>query len=409
MNARRDRVSISRFDAIPVESLHDLGQLKWALAGPDRLGACVAEMDFGTAPAVTAVLRSAVDRSMLGYLPPALTADLSKACASWQYDNYGWDVAPDDVRALPDVIRALHVAIDRFSRPGSPVIVPVPAYMPFLVVPGLLGRRVIQVELVPSRGRYVYDLDALGDAYLAGGHLLVLCNPHNPVGRVLEFDELVAISEVVDRHGGRVFSDEVHAPLVYPGHRHVPYASTSEVAAGHTITATSASKAWNLAGLKCAQVLLSNDADRQRFEQLGRLHTDGTSTLGVLAATAAYREGRPWLDAVLNHLQRNRLLLADLLDERLPAVGYTPPEGTYLGWLDFRTLELPDPDLAGFFGDLAGVTTTDGGSTGPPGRGFIRLNFATTRTILTQMVTQLADAVDSVASLASLLDGTRTA
>ncbi|MCE0445662.1 aminotransferase class I/II-fold pyridoxal phosphate-dependent enzyme [Streptomyces tricolor] len=193
---------------------------------------------------------------------PGLAGGLGEACADWQRRAYGWDVAPADTTAaarrrprLPRGRRALLPA-------RLPVIVPVPTFTPFLTVPGLLGRRVIEVGLVRSGSRYVYDLDALDRAYRQGGHLLVLCNPHNPLGRVLDAGELTAISEVVDRHGGRVFSDEVHAPLVYTGHRHVPYASTSSAAAHHTLTAVSASKAWNIAGLKCAQMVLTNDADR---------------------------------------------------------------------------------------------------------------------------------------------------
>jgi len=374
-------------DVVTVDSLRERGGLKWATAGPGRLAACVAEMDFGTAPEVADALHDAVDRGQVGYLTPQLTAQLAEACAVWQHDRYGWDLSPADVRPLPDVIRALHVAIDCFSRPGSAVIVPVPAYPPFLAVPRLLGRRVIQVEMVESGGRYGYDLDALDRAFAAGGNLLVLCNPNNPLGAVMTPGELLAVAEVVERHRGRVFSDEVHAPLVYRGHRHVPYASSCDAAAGHTVTATSTSKAWNVAGLKCAQLLTSNDADRKRWGELGRLHTDGTATLGVLAATAAYRAGGPWLDTVLGRLDHNRHLLAELLGVHLPMARYTPPEGTYLGWLDLRDYP-PAADLA----DRARVSVMDGAEFGPSGTGFLRLNFATPPAILAEIVRRLADA-----------------
>jgi cystathionine beta-lyase len=375
---------------ITEDVLRERGGLKWATAGPGRLAACVAEMDFGTAPEVAEALHDAVARGRFGYLTPHLTARLAEACAAWQHDRYGWDLSPDDVRPLPDVIRALHVAVDCFSEPESAVIVPVPAYTPFLVVPRLLGRRVIQVGMTESGGRYGYDLDALDRAFAAGGNLLVLCNPGNPVGNVLTRDELLGVAEVVERHRGRVFSDEIHAPLVYDGHRHTPYATVCDAAAEHAVTATSTSKAWNLAGLKCAQLLTSNDADRKRWGELGRLHTDGTSTLGVLAATAAYRSGKPWLDTVLARLDRNRHLLAGLLGSHLPLVRYTPPEGTYLGWLDFREYG-PVPELA----ERARVTVMDGADFGPAGAGFLRLNFATTPAILTGIVRRLAEAAEA--------------
>jgi cystathionine beta-lyase len=243
-----------------------------------------------------------------------------------------------------------------------------------------------------SNGRYHYDLDALDHAFSAGGHMLLLCNPHNPLGRVLEADELATISRVVAYHGGRVFADEIHAPLVYGSHRHVPYASVSEAAAEQAITASSASKAWNLAGLKCAQVLLSNDADRERWGRLGRLATDGTSTLGAVAAVAAFQHGRPWLDAVFAYLDRNRILLGQLLSEHLPAARYTPPEGTFLAWLDLRELR-GSARPADLIAEAAGVTVVDGADCGIPGRGFVRLNFATTDELLCRMVRRLAHAL----------------
>jgi cystathionine beta-lyase len=259
-------------------------------------------------------------------------------------------------------------------------------------VPPALGREVLQVPMADAGGRPAYDLDALDAAFAAGGRLLVLCNPHNPVGRVLERAELLAIAEVVERHGGRVFADEIHAPLVFPGARHVPYASLSDVTAGHTITATSASKAWNLPGLKCAQVILSNDADRETWQRVGQLAEHGAANLGVVAATAAYAEGGPWLAEVLAYLDANRALLASLVGELLPGVRHRPPEGTYLGWLDFRDLDLP-ADPAPYLLENAGVALVDGALCGAAGRGFARLNFATPRPILTEVVRRIAAAL----------------
>jgi cystathionine beta-lyase len=382
------------FAAITPDSLRGAGHLKWTISGLDNLGACAAESDYGLAPAISTALTAAIARGAVGYLPPALESGLREACAAWQQSRYGWHVAPADVQLLPDVIRAYHVAIQHFSRPDSPVIVPVPAFMPFLTIPGLLGRDVLTVHMVRDGGRYTYDLAELDRAFAAGGHLLLLCNPHNPTGRVMQATELLAISDVVERHGGRVFADEVHAPLVYAGHQHHPYAALSKSTASHTLTATSASKAWNLAGLKCAQMILSNDADRDHWQRLGRLATDGTSILGVIAGTAAFRHGRPWLDAVLTYLDGNRHLLAALLAEHLPTADYTPPEGTFLAWVDLRATGLPRAlDLEQFFTAQAGVTTVNGAQCGTPGQGFVRLNIATTREILLQMVPRIAHAV----------------
>lgn len=222
----------------------------------------------------------------------------------------------------------------------------------------------------------------------------MLCNPHNPVGRVLERSELAAISEVVERHGGRVFADEIHAPLVYDGHEHVPYASVSEITAGHTITAMSASKAFNLPGLKCAQTVLSNDADRATWRRAGVLAEDQASTLRALAATAAYADGGAWLDDVVGYLDGNRRALAELVAEHLPGVGYTMPEGTYLAWLDFRTVGVEDP--ARLFRTRAHVAATSGALCGDAGRGFLRFNIATGRPILVEALTRMGGATRSV-------------
>ena len=376
-----------------IEQLRAVGSVKWS-QHPGAIGAFVAEMDFGTAPPVAAAMREVVDRGLLGYLPDDLDARLSQAFARFAHDRYGWDVAPERVRPLGDVVAGLTAAIEHFSAPGSAVILPTPAYMPFLYVPQMLGRRVLQVPMAYDAGRAVYDLEAIDAAFAAGGNLLVVCNPHNPVGRVLETAEMQALAEVVERNGGRVFSDEIHAPLVFPGHRHVPYATVSPAAAGHSVTATSASKAWNLPGTKCAQLVLSNDADAQRWAEVGMLSEHGASNFGVAANIAAYEQGGPWLEDVLAYLDGNRSLLADLLAEHLPDVGYTPPEGTYLAWLDCRTLGLGDHP-ADFFREQAGVALTDGPSCGEVGAGFVRHNLATPRAVLEQSVRQMAQALHS--------------
>jgi cystathionine beta-lyase len=381
---------VAGFDDVTIDELRAGGSLKWSLY-PEAIGSFVAEMDFGTAPAVTKALHAAVDAAAFGYLPPALLQGMSEAYAAWSADRYGWAVPPERVRPLADVLAGLAAAIEHFSRPGSPVILPTPAYMPFLVVPPALGREVLEVPMARDGDRYVYDLDALDAAFRAGGHLLVLCNPHNPIGRVLEPAEMTAVAEVVERHGGRVFSDEIHAPLVYEGHRHVPYAALGEVPAGHAVTATSASKAWNLPGLKCAQLVLSNDADADLWARAGLHAEHGASTLGVVANTAAYTGGAGWLDDVLAYLDGNRLLLAELVAEHLPGVRYTPPEGTYLAWLDFRKLGLPEPGA--FFLEHAGVALTDGSLCGAAGEQFARLTIATPRPVLVRTVEQMGAAL----------------
>jgi cystathionine beta-lyase len=205
---------------------------------------------------------------------------------------------------------------------------------------------------------------------------------------------MTQLTGVVDRHGGRVFADEIHGPLVYPGTRHIPYASTSDAAAAHTLTATSASKGWNLPGLKCAQVILTNEPDRQRWEQMGFFAAHGASNPGVTANIAAYRHGEEWLDEILGYLDESRHLLAGLLGRHLPDVRYRPPDGTYLAWLDCTAMDLPGSP-GELVTDRAHVTVVDGPAFGAGGAGSFRFNFGTPQPVLAEMIGHLAAVLNS--------------
>ena len=390
-------------DATTADALRARGSAKWTAPGPGGFGAAVAEMDFGAAPAIIDGLTALSADANFGYLPRHMADELAAATAEFELRRFGWPVDPALVHPVPDVIRALEIAITHFSRPGSPVILPTPAYMPFLKVPGALGRELIQVRMHDEAGFFTLDIDAIADAFRAGGHLLIFCSPCNPLGRVYAAAELAALTEVVDRHGGRVFADEVHSPLVYPGSTHLPYAATSDTAAAHTITATSASKAWNLPGLKCAEVILSNEADRQRWDEMDFILTRGASNPGVVANIAAFRHGEAWLAEVLGYLDDSRRLLADLLARHLPQVRYRPPEGTYLAWLDCTAMDLAESESPGaLVTERANVTVVDGPAFGDGGAGSFRLNFATPQPVLAEMVERAA------AALTGALAGART-
>ncbi|MBO1750876.1 aminotransferase class I/II-fold pyridoxal phosphate-dependent enzyme [Actinotalea sp. BY-33] len=385
--------SSDAYEAPGAAELRRRGSLKWT-ALPAEIAAWVAESDLGTAPAVTAALHEAVRTEQLGYLPPALRRRLGEACAAWHHDRYGWEVAPGRIHPVADVLEALRVTVEHHSPTGSAVILPTPAYMPFVTAPEAWGRQVLQVPMTSAEGRPTLDLEALDDAFRQGGGLLVLVNPHNPTGRVLTVEEMRGITTVVERHGGRVFADEIHAPIVHPGHRHVPYASTSSAAAGHTVTATSASKAWNVPGLKCAQVILSNEADARVWDTHDKLSTHGASTLGVVANTAAYRDGGTWLGELLHRLDDHRAVLLETLRREAPQVAYRPPEGTYLAWLDLRealgpAATAPGAGLARGVLRATGVAVTDGADCGTVGRGFVRLNLAMPRPMVVEAAARL--------------------
>lgn len=379
------------FDGVTADQLREGGSMKWSRF-PDAIGAFVAEMDFGIAPPISSALHAAVDRAVTGYLPSRLVADLAGATRAWYQDSYGWAVPASQIHPVPDVISVLELTIEQYTPTGSKVIVPTPAYMPFLSVPPSLGREVVQVPSIPVAGRWQMDLAGIADAFDDGGHLLLLCNPHNPLGTVFVREELLAVCDLVTERGGRVFADEVHAPIVYGGAVHIPYASVSLAAAAHTITAASASKAWNLAGLKCAQAILSNPDDELRWQQLGHRAGRGAANFGVIANTVAYTSGRPWLAGVVQYLDGNRRLLGELVDERLPGVRYTAPEGSYIAWLDFRDYGIAG-DLGEFFRARANVALTDGAACGETGAGFARFVFALPRPLLREAVERLREAL----------------
>lgn len=379
------------FASFTPEYLTRAERLKWQVP-PGGIGAWVAEMDFGVSPAITEALERLVHAGSLAYPTPSMGAELQEATASWCADRYGWTVPERDIHVVSDVIGSLLLTLRHTLPAGTPVVVPTPAYMPFLNVTTTFGYPAVLVPgIFADDGAYSLDLDAISDALGAGARMVVLTNPHNPVGRVYSREELLALSEVVEAHGARVFSDEIHAPLVLAENlRHVPYASISEAAAQHSITATAASKGWNIPGLKSAQLIVTADADRAALTPvINGYYGHSASTLGYVASTAAYRDSREWIDEVVAYLRGNALLLGDLLAEHLPAVRYAVPEGTYLAWLDMQELGIEKP--GDFFAETAGVRCNDGATCGSPGD--LRFNFAMTRDTLREAIERMGAAL----------------
>jgi cystathionine beta-lyase len=376
-------VPAADFDAVDVARLRRRRTVKWSLYGPDVLAAWVAEMDFDVAPVVRTAILDAVNREDFGYVA-ADVSNLTTACAGFLAASYGWTVAPARVFPVADVLSGIGAALDALVEPGVPVVVPTPAYPPFFEVIELTGRPPVPAPMVVDGDRDVLDLGAIDDALAAGARAVLLCSPHNPTGRVFTRAELTALAEIIDHHGARVVADEVHAPLVYPGSEHVPYATVSDATAAHAITVTSASKAFNLAGLKCAQVIASNHDDADRWRKLGVFEVAGPTPVGIAASAAAYEAGRPWLEDLVAYLDGNRHALLAQLAEELPGVGCRVPEATFLAWLDCSALGWPDP--ARCFLDDGRVAVSDGPPFGPGCEQQVRLNFATSRDLLERIV-----------------------
>ncbi len=382
-------MSAPKFDLLDVATLAGRRSYKWRAFAPDVLPAFVAEMDFPLADCVIHALHEAVDAGDCGYAWPYQLAD---AFASFARQRHGWEVDAGRVFLVADVMAGVDEMLTLATRPGDGVVINTPVYPPFFHHIGALGRRVLEVPLVKAAGRWELDLGALEAAFAAGARAYLLCNPHNPTGRVLTRTELENIAELANRHDVLVLADENHAPLTLPGAVHTPYVALGDEAARHAVTLTSASKAFNLAGLKCAVVVAGSEEMRRGLAALPEAATFRAGLLGVVASIAAWHYGGPWLDELLAYLDANRSHLAALLALHLPKVDYDPPEGGYLAWLDCRALNLGEDPAAAFLA-RGRVALTSGPTFGPPGAGFARLTMGTSTAILDQIVKRMASAV----------------
>lgn len=391
--ADRDNEAVD-LDALTPSQLRARRTMKWTLCPDDALPLWVAEMDYPTAEPIMSALRAAVEAQSFGYPISAGESGLAAATADWSAGRYGWAIDPADVHVVADVMHGVRLALTHLTAPGDPVILTTPVYMPFFDIVELSGRPQVHVPMATdANGRAGFDLDAIDAAFRAGARTLLLCSPYNPLGRAFTTPELLALAEVVDRYGGRVVADEIHAPLVHGDRTHTPYAALSETTASHTITVASASKAWNLPGLKCAQVITSNAADRAAWHAIPIWDQVGVSTVGMAAAVAAYRDGGPWLSHVLAHLAGNQALLADAVAQ-WPGVRLGGLEATYLAWLDLTALALEEEPATWLLREAKVMLNPGVPFRAEPLR-FVRLNYATTRPILGDALSRLDEVIGS--------------
>lgn len=374
------------------EELRARGGLKWTLPPADVLPAWVAESDVAPAPAITEQLHALVDRGDFGYPPVDADSGVPEAFSQFARTRWGWRVDPSRVVLTADVMAGVLLALTTLCE-KAPVVVPTPAYPPFLDAVPLAGLHLVTVPLDPDAPAEL-DLERIGAALAAGARTVLLCNPHNPWGRAFRREELEGLRDLVTRYGARVVSDEIHAPLVLAGASHVPYASL-EGTADHVTTVLSASKAWNLPGLKCAQIVTGNDADLAALRALPIVANHGLATPGIAGTLAAYGDGQAWLDAWVDRLGENRDLFTRLVAERLPGVRMRPLEATYLAWLDVRGIgfgadDRSDPATVAL--ERGRVMVNDGRTFGPSGEGHVRVNLATSPERIERVVDALARA-----------------
>lgn len=377
-----------KVEALPLEQLRERTSEKWREYPADVLPLFVAETDFPLAPAITEALERAVRIGDTGYV--ASRTPLAEAFAGFAERRYGWSPDPARMRSTADVSMGIVEILRRVTRPGDRVIVTTPVYPPFFDLVEEAGAVVERVPLRDTGSEWELDLDGIRAAFETGARALLLCNPHNPTGTVHSAASLESLAEIALAHGATVVSDEIHAPLVQPGTVFTPFLNVSDAARAIGYAVVSASKAFNLAGLKCALMVTASDETARLVRGLPAEVEWRTGQFGMLAATAAFSEqSDAWLDGLLATLDDNRRLLGDLLAAHLPAARYRTPDAGYLAWIDLTDLGWGTNPSKRILRE-AKVALHFGPAFGAEGAGHVRLNFGTSPEIITEAITRIA-------------------
>lgn len=373
--------------------------LKWdhipAIFGvEDALPMWVADMDFAAPPAVVRAMHNRVEHGVFGYT--LQTDSYREAISNWMNVRHNWSIQPQWIQFCPGVVPALSLIVESFTEPDDQVIIQTPVYPPFYSVVKDHGRELVLNPLqVNDQGDYEMDFEDL-ERSLSGGRvkMIILCSPHNPVGRVWTREELSRLATLCEQYDVLVVSDEIHADLIYQAGSHTPFAALSEDAMNRSFICTAPSKTFNIAGLNTANIIIPNDKLRRRFEKALQKYALGSITpMGAAATEAAYREGGEWLDGLLTYLRGNMEYIKDYLEQHIPEVKVTLPEATYLLFIDFRGLGMAQEDLNRFLVQKAKIGMNNGITFGKNAEGFMRMNVACTRATAQEAMTRLHTAV----------------
>ncbi|MBN9139414.1 MAG: aminotransferase class I/II-fold pyridoxal phosphate-dependent enzyme [Micrococcales bacterium] len=372
----------------PLDRLRRRTSEKWGAHPSDVLPMFVAEMDYPLAPAIAEALHAAVELGDTGYVNPR-DRGAGEAFAAFARDAWDWSPDPARMGITTDVSVAIVEALRRLAAPGDGVIITPPVYPPFFDLVPEAGARVVEVPLLDDGAGYALDLDGIDRALAAGARGVLLCNPHNPLGLVHPRSELERLARIVERHGGFVVSDEIHAPLTHPGVAFTPYLSVSDAARAHGIAAESGSKAFNLAGLKAAFLVPESERMAELVRALPEEVTFRTGLFGLMATRAGFAESREWLAGTLAAITANVELLEALLASELPGARLRRPSASYLAWIDLRALGWGD-DPAVRILEQARVALSSGPAFGREGRGFVRMNLACAPELVAEAVSRIA-------------------
>ncbi len=374
------------FDAVPDRRNTD--SLKWRrYHGRDIIPMWVADMDFASPACVLEALHARVDHGVFGYaVPPKELTDVVVARMARMYQ---WQIEPAWIVWLPGLVSALNVACRAYGDDGDDVLTFTPAYPPFLAAPGLSRRQLMTVPLRREGHRWTFDLERFESELSARSSVLLLCNPHNPVGRRYEREELQAVAEICIKRNVVICSDEIHCDLVLDGGPHIPTAALSDEIAAQTVTLMAPSKTFNVPGLGCAFAIIPDVALRKAFKRTCEGIVPHTNALGFAACLAAYRDGEPWRRALIDYLRHNSEIVCEAVNHDIPGLSMDPVQATYLAWIDTTELDLAEP--ARFF-EQAGVGLSDGADFHGPG--YLRLNFGCTEKTLREGLTRMKRTVE---------------
>lgn len=354
----------------------------------------VADMDFQTPVEVKNALTDRVNHGVFGYT--ITDANIHTSIQSWLSKRYGWEIEHDWLLYSPGVVPTLHTIIQSCTEPGDDVLIQTPVYFPFYDVIKDHGRNIVKNSLSLQNGRYEIDFEDF-EKKIKHVSAFILCNPHNPVGRVWSKEELTKMGELCMRHDVLLISDEIHSDLIYPGHTHIPVASLSEDIAKKSVTLMSPTKTFNLAGLQVSYAVTPNKEIKKKIKH--QFHLQGQhllNTMGITALEAAYNHGEYWVDELVEVLNENKKHLLSRIHASTDKIKVIDAEGTYLIWLDCRNLNMKQPELKQFMRSKAKVALNDGMSFGEEGEGFMRINIACPPSILEQGISRILSAVTSL-------------
>jgi len=373
------------FDFDQVFDRHNTGSTKWSRYPADVLPMWVADMDFAAPPVIIQALQKRLEHPLLGY--SVAQDDLRNAIVTDLWNKYAWRVEPQELVFLPGVESGFNMALNALVEPQQNVVVQTPNYPPLRHAPGHWGLNKVELSFeAMADGTYATPLHTLRQS-LEGGGALLLSNPHNPLGKAFPREELQAVADICVAQGAWIISDEIHAELCFDGRQHIPTASLSPEIARRTITLMSASKAYNIAGLKTSFMIIQDRALRERVNHARCGMVDSVNPLGMEATRVAYTEGAPWLAALKDYLQSNRDYLVEAVRTRLPGISMNVPQSTYLAWLDCSALGLENPQQ--FFLEKAKVGLSPGLDFGDDSQQFVRLNFGCPRALLEEGIARM--------------------